>query len=51
MRFLLSNGDVVAADTPYAEIEVMKMYLHLKTQISGMIKLIAVEGIYYTQLN
>eukprot|EP01060_Flectonema_neradi_P003439 TRINITY_DN12209_c0_g1_i1.p1 TRINITY_DN12209_c0_g1~~TRINITY_DN12209_c0_g1_i1.p1 ORF type:complete len:2240 (+),score=525.55 TRINITY_DN12209_c0_g1_i1:150-6869(+) len=37
VRYLVKEGDFVDAHTPFCEIEVMKMYLQLKTAIAGTI--------------
>lgn len=39
VRFLVRDGDFVEADQPFCEIEVMKMYLQLKTSVAGTITL------------
>eukprot|EP01064_Diplonema_japonicum_P032971 TRINITY_DN6371_c0_g3_i1.p1 TRINITY_DN6371_c0_g3~~TRINITY_DN6371_c0_g3_i1.p1 ORF type:complete len:2233 (+),score=716.26 TRINITY_DN6371_c0_g3_i1:57-6755(+) len=44
VRFLVSEGDFIAAHAPFCEIEVMKMYLQLKTSIAGHINLKAQPG-------
>ena len=37
VRYLVKEGEFVEAHTPFCEIEVMKMYLQLKTAIAGSI--------------
>eukprot|EP01012_Entosiphon_sulcatum_P026964 TRINITY_DN3247_c0_g1_i1.p1 TRINITY_DN3247_c0_g1~~TRINITY_DN3247_c0_g1_i1.p1 ORF type:complete len:2163 (+),score=392.04 TRINITY_DN3247_c0_g1_i1:197-6490(+) len=44
VRFLVKDGDHIAANRPYAELEVMKMHLQLRTVIGGKITLLAVPG-------
>eukprot|EP01059_Diplonema_ambulator_P034906 TRINITY_DN8056_c3_g1_i2.p1 TRINITY_DN8056_c3_g1~~TRINITY_DN8056_c3_g1_i2.p1 ORF type:complete len:2237 (+),score=945.33 TRINITY_DN8056_c3_g1_i2:426-7136(+) len=44
VRYLVSEGDRVEPNQPFCEIEVMKMYLQLKTSIAGNISLKAQPG-------
>ncbi|EOY16077.1 Acetyl-CoA carboxylase 1 isoform 3 [Theobroma cacao] len=44
LRFLVSDGSHVDADTPYAEVEVMKMCMPLLSPGSGVIQLKMSEG-------
>ncbi|PRP78454.1 hypothetical protein PROFUN_13687 [Planoprotostelium fungivorum] len=44
VRHLVSDGALVKKGTPYAEIEVMKMYLPLLAQESGIITFLLSEG-------
>eukprot|EP00667_Euglena_gracilis_P000097 EG_transcript_97 len=44
VRYLVSDGDFIESGMAYAEIEVMKMILQLKTNISGTVTLKAVAG-------
>lgn len=39
VRYLVSDGDFIESGNAYAEIEVMKMILQLKTNISGTVSL------------
>ncbi|GLU16226.1 hypothetical protein SLE2022_326700 [Rubroshorea leprosula] len=44
LRFLISNGSHIDADTPYAEVEVMKMCMPLLSPASGVIQFKMSEG-------
>ncbi|XP_062099435.1 acetyl-CoA carboxylase 1-like isoform X1 [Humulus lupulus] len=44
MRYLVSDGSHVDADTPYAEVEVMKMCMPLLSPASGIIQFNMSEG-------
>ena len=44
VRFLVADGDHVEAHQPFCEVEVMKMYLQLKTSIAGVISLKGMPG-------
>lgn len=44
IRFLIEDGDHVEKDHPYAELEVMKMYLTLQAPESGIISLVKPPG-------
>ncbi|XP_047324007.1 acetyl-CoA carboxylase 1-like [Impatiens glandulifera] len=44
LRFLVSDGSHVDADTPYAEVEVMKMCMPLLSPASGIIHMNLSEG-------
>lgn len=44
LRFLVSNSSHVDADTPYAEVEVMKMCMPLLSPASGIIHFNISEG-------
>mmetsp|Transcript_4601 Transcript_4601/g.13903 ORF Transcript_4601/g.13903 Transcript_4601/m.13903 type:complete len:2305 (+) Transcript_4601:192-7106(+) len=44
VRFLVSDGDHLAKGTPYAELEVMKMYLSLTAPEAGIVKLAKSAG-------
>ncbi|GLT74451.1 hypothetical protein SLA2020_462490 [Shorea laevis] len=44
LRFLVSNGSHIDADTPYAEVEVMKMCMPLLSPASGVIQFKMSEG-------
>lgn len=44
VKFLVENGDHVAAGQPYAEIEVMKMQMPLIAQESGLVQLLKQPG-------
>ncbi|XVE60451.1 hypothetical protein DITRI_Ditri05aG0129600 [Diplodiscus trichospermus] len=44
LRFLVSDGSHVDADTPYAEVEVMKMCMPLLSPASGVIQIKMSEG-------
>jgi len=44
VRFLVADGDHVSKDKPYAEIEVMKMYITLAAPEDGVIKTLKPEG-------
>uniref|UniRef100_A0A803NNC6 Acetyl-CoA carboxylase n=1 Tax=Cannabis sativa TaxID=3483 RepID=A0A803NNC6_CANSA len=44
MRYLVSDGSHVDADTPYAEVEVMKMCMPLLSPASGIIQFKMSEG-------
>eukprot|EP01061_Rhynchopus_euleeides_P029516 TRINITY_DN483_c0_g2_i1.p1 TRINITY_DN483_c0_g2~~TRINITY_DN483_c0_g2_i1.p1 ORF type:complete len:2278 (+),score=1112.95 TRINITY_DN483_c0_g2_i1:484-6834(+) len=44
VRFLVADGDHVEAHQPFCEVEVMKMYLQLKTSIPGVISLKGMPG-------
>ncbi|KAK6940126.1 Carbamoyl-phosphate synthetase large subunit-like, ATP-binding domain [Dillenia turbinata] len=44
LRFLVSDGSHVDADTPYAEVEVMKMCMPLLSPTSGIIQFKMSEG-------
>lgn len=44
VRFLVADGTHLAKDAPYAEMEVMKMYVTLKAPESGRIRLVMPEG-------
>ncbi|XP_062200626.1 acetyl-CoA carboxylase 1-like [Phragmites australis] len=44
LRFLVADGSHVDADTPYAEVEVMKMCMPLLLPASGVIHFIMPEG-------
>eukprot|EP00756_Hemistasia_phaeocysticola_P027426 Hpha_TRINITY_DN16118_c1_g13::TRINITY_DN16118_c1_g13_i1::g.8204::m.8204/K11262/ACACA; acetyl-CoA carboxylase / biotin carboxylase 1 len=39
VRYMVRDGDFVEANQPFCEIEVMKMYLQLKTSVAGTITL------------
>lgn len=44
LRYLVSDGSHVEADTPYAEVEVMKMCMPLLSPASGSIRIKMSEG-------
>ncbi|XP_030541394.1 acetyl-CoA carboxylase 1-like isoform X2 [Rhodamnia argentea] len=44
LRFLISDGSHIDADTPYAEVEVMKMCMPLLSPASGVIQFEMSEG-------
>ncbi|KAM3354571.1 hypothetical protein ACQJBY_025337 [Aegilops geniculata] len=44
LRFLVADGSHVVADTPYAEVEVMKMCMPLLLPASGVIHFVMPEG-------
>lgn len=44
VKFLVENGDHVRANQPYAEIEVMKMYMTLTAQEDGIVQLMKQPG-------
>lgn len=44
LRFLVADGSHVDADTPYAEVEVMKMCMPLLLPASGVIHFVMPEG-------
>ncbi|PPD85132.1 hypothetical protein GOBAR_DD17929 [Gossypium barbadense] len=44
LRFLVSDGSRIDADTPYAEVEVMKMCMPLLSPASGIIQIKISEG-------
>ncbi|XVF36762.1 hypothetical protein REPUB_Repub19eG0086300 [Reevesia pubescens] len=44
LRFLVSDGSHIDADTPYAEVEVMKMCMPLLSPASGVIQIRMSEG-------
>lgn len=44
LRFLVSDGTHVETDTPYAEVEVMKMCMPLLLPASGVIHFVMSEG-------
>eukprot|EP01062_Namystynia_karyoxenos_P024981 TRINITY_DN19789_c0_g2_i1.p1 TRINITY_DN19789_c0_g2~~TRINITY_DN19789_c0_g2_i1.p1 ORF type:complete len:2257 (+),score=954.46 TRINITY_DN19789_c0_g2_i1:116-6886(+) len=44
VRYLVKDGDCVEANTAFCEIEVMKMYLQLKTSLAGTITLVGQPG-------
>ncbi|TYI83372.1 hypothetical protein E1A91_D05G289300v1 [Gossypium mustelinum] len=44
LRFLVSDGSHIDADTPYAEVEVMKMCMPLLSPASGVIQIKSSEG-------
>nr|QEG99472.1 cytosolic acetyl-CoA carboxylase 2 [Lolium rigidum] len=44
LRFLVTDGSHVVADTPYAEVEVMKMCMPLLLPASGIIHFVMPEG-------
>uniref|UniRef100_A0A8R7RE32 biotin carboxylase n=3 Tax=Triticum TaxID=4564 RepID=A0A8R7RE32_TRIUA len=44
LRFLVADGSRVVADTPYAEVEVMKMCMPLLLPASGVIHFVMPEG-------
>lgn len=44
LRFLVSDGAHVETDTPYAEVEVMKMCMPLLLPASGVIHFVMSEG-------
>lgn len=44
LRYLISDGSHVDADTPYAEVEVMKMCMPLLSPASGVIHFKMSEG-------
>ncbi|RYO66943.1 Acetyl-CoA carboxylase [Alternaria arborescens] len=44
VRFLVENGDHVGQGQPFAEVEVMKMYMPLIAQEAGMVNLIKQPG-------
>ncbi|KAI4986331.1 hypothetical protein ZWY2020_018961 [Hordeum vulgare] len=44
LRFLVPDGSHVVADTPYAEVEVMKMCMPLLLPASGVIQFVMPEG-------
>ncbi|VAH23018.1 unnamed protein product [Triticum turgidum subsp. durum] len=44
LRFLVADGSRVVADTPYAEVEVMKMCMPLLLPASGIIHFVMPEG-------
>jgi biotin carboxyl carrier protein len=44
LRFLVTDGSHVVADTPYAEVEVMKMCMPLLLPASGVIHFVMPEG-------
>lgn len=44
LRFLVPDGSHVDADTPYAEVEVMKMCMPLLSPASGIIQIKMSEG-------
>ncbi|KAK9757286.1 hypothetical protein RND81_01G153500 [Saponaria officinalis] len=44
LRYLMADGSHVDADTPYAEVEVMKMCMPLLSPASGMIRFMMSEG-------
>ncbi|XP_052203206.1 acetyl-CoA carboxylase 1-like [Diospyros lotus] len=44
LRYLVSDGGHVDADTPYAEVEVMKMCMPLLSPASGIIQFMMSEG-------
>lgn len=45
VRYLVDNGEHVRAGAPYAEIEVMKMYLSLMTTEAGTIQHLKPQGV------
>lgn len=44
LRYLVSDGSHIEADTPYAEVEVMKMCMPLLSPASGVIQFNMSEG-------
>lgn len=44
LRYLVSDGSSIDADTPYAEVEVMKMCMPLVSPASGVIHFKMSEG-------
>lgn len=44
VRFVVEDGTHLQKDQPYAEIEVMKMYVTLTAPESGVIRLLKPEG-------
>ncbi len=44
VRFLVENGDHIGKGQPFAEVEVMKMYMPLIAQEAGMVNLIKQPG-------
>ncbi|KAJ9444459.1 hypothetical protein DIPPA_21452a, partial [Diplonema papillatum] len=44
VRFLVKDGEFVKAHSPFCEVEVMKMYIQLKTAVTGTISLKAQPG-------
>ncbi|KAH8725486.1 acetyl-CoA carboxylase [Phaeosphaeriaceae sp. PMI808] len=44
VRFLVENGDHIAKNQPFAEVEVMKMYMPLIAQEDGIVNLIKQPG-------
>lgn len=44
VRYVVADGQHVAKDQPYAELEVMKMYVTLTAPESGVIRTIKIEG-------
>lgn len=44
LRFLVADGSRVAANAPYAEVEVMKMVMPLLTPVAGVLTFAVAEG-------
>lgn len=44
LRYLVSDGSHIDADTPYAEVEVMKMCMPLLSPASGVLQFKMAEG-------